>query len=98
MRGFANALARLAGAVSNMKIIGGHIAWNAWDEPTFIIDDVTSSASRDAGAERWGRVEYDSTDHKYVQYKETFDGDTWVENETAEDIITLVSHDTAHGV
>jgi len=50
------------------------------------------------GTEIWGRVVYDQEDNKLVQYKCTWDKatNTFVENETPEDIVTAVSHASQH--
>ena len=103
-RGFASGVMAMANALSNMQVIGGHVEWSAWLEPTIVIDQVDSESSGATsvpdGETRWGRVAYVEISHKFVQYKETYSADTntWTENETPEDITTFISHDTAHGV
>lgn len=57
-----------------------------------------SSGGIPIGTEIWGRLEYDGTNHKLVQYKETWDGSAFVENNEPEatPVITYESHLSQH--
>ena len=103
MKGIAFALASLANAVDKIKVIGGHVEWNAWNEPTIIIDPVAISGQMGSampnGTEIPGRVVYSTsgTPH-FEQYTLTWNAATqqWDESETATLITNLDSHSSQH--
>ena len=56
MRGLMWGICSMANALARMKIVGGHIEWSAWNEPTIVIDpsaitDVQHEAGFSGGSE-----------------------------------------------
>ena len=41
--GFARGIRKIANALARMEIVGGHIEWNAFDEPKIIVDPAASN-------------------------------------------------------
>lgn len=106
--GFADGLRKMAYAWENLSMRGGHIEWSCWGAPTIVVDPASISdvlkegesgeGGLPDGTEIWGRVAYDQTDNKFVQYKLIWDAATrtFSESETATDIISAESHASQH--
>jgi hypothetical protein len=111
--GFADGVYAMAYALSNMVMRGGHIDWDVWGAPTFVVDP---SSIRDVlreggipgvlpdGTEIWGRVEYVVDEETGVptlrQFKDVWSTETqtFTESETSTLIVAFGSHDEAHGI
>lgn len=112
-KGLARGIRKMANALARLEVVGGHVEWNAFDEPKIIIDPAStmepstggggSGGGLPDGTEIWGRIEYDETYHRFLQYKERWDATNqkFVEfNEegvSPKNITFFVSHDDVHG-
>ena len=82
MRGLMWGIASMANALARMKVIGGHIDWNTWNEPTIVIDpaaisdvvyepavkEYLSGLGIPDGTVIYGRVVWSSDDSAFLQY------------------------------
>ena len=91
---------------ATMKLVQYQAKWDVatrkWvkdmeTDPTEIVE-IPSSDQFPDGTEIWGKVVYDQTNNKFVQYKSTWNKatKTFVQAETPVDIIGAVSHASQH--
>lgn len=90
-RGFAYGVTSMANALSNMQVVGGHVEWSVWNEPTIVIDPLYieansgsfGNASIPDGTVIFGRVVWSATESAFLQYYLAYTAaDGWTEYET----------------
>ena len=106
----AESWGRVCNVLETIEVVGGQLTKTqsglGW---TLVIDGASSDlplpddmpwpyGGLPDGTEIWGRVEYDTTNNKFVQYKLIWDAATrtFSESETATDIIACDSHASQH--
>ena len=78
-RGFASGVTAMANALSNMEVVGGHVEWSVWGNPTIVIDplyiEANSANSESSGSTSvpdgtviFGRVVWSGTESAFLQY------------------------------